>query len=89
MYDPHTKESRGFAFVTMATSEEADAAIASLNGTELGGKTMRVEKVREPALPSVHGRRNVDLPLLCAIQGPPWTRPHPDPRKVLRPPEAG
>jgi len=45
MFDPHSQESRGFAFVTMKTSEEADAAIAGLNGTDLGGKTMRVEKV--------------------------------------------
>jgi transformer-2 protein len=46
MFDPHTKESRGFAFVTMNTTEDADAAIAALNGTDLQGKTMRVEKVR-------------------------------------------
>lgn len=46
MYDPHTKDSRGFAFVTMNTVEDADAAVAALNGTELSGKTMRVEKVR-------------------------------------------
>lgn len=46
MFDPHTKESRGFAFVTMNTVEDADNAIAALNGTDLQGKTMRVEKVR-------------------------------------------
>jgi transformer-2 protein len=46
MFDPHTRESRGFGFVTMKTSEEADAAIDGLNNTELGGKIMRVEKVR-------------------------------------------
>ncbi|KAJ7093452.1 hypothetical protein B0H15DRAFT_776652, partial [Mycena belliarum] len=38
MYDPHTRESRGFGFVTMESGEEADAAIAALHGTELGGK---------------------------------------------------
>ena len=26
MYDPHTRESRGFGFVTMETPEEAEAA---------------------------------------------------------------
>ncbi|KAG6884193.1 hypothetical protein C0993_000485 [Termitomyces sp. T159_Od127] len=46
MYDPHTRESRGFGFVTMESSEEADAAITALNNTELMGKTMTVEKAR-------------------------------------------
>ena len=45
MYDPHTRESRGFGFVTMESSEEADAAIAALNATEFMGKVMNVEKV--------------------------------------------
>ncbi|KAJ7199439.1 hypothetical protein GGX14DRAFT_325221, partial [Mycena pura] len=44
MYDPHTRDSRGFGFVTMETPEEAEAAIAALNGTELGGKSIHVEK---------------------------------------------
>ena len=45
MYDPHTRESRGFGFVTMETAEEAEAAIAGLNATEINGKTINVEKV--------------------------------------------
>ncbi len=45
MYDPHTRESRGFGFVTMESGEEADAAITALNGTEFMGKTVSVEKV--------------------------------------------
>jgi transformer-2 protein len=45
MYDPHTRESRGFGFVTMESAEEADAAIAALNATDLMGKIMNVEKV--------------------------------------------
>jgi RNA recognition motif-containing protein len=45
MYDPHTRESRGFGFVTMESAEEADAAITALNATELMGKTLNVEKV--------------------------------------------
>ncbi|SCV72981.1 BQ2448_6906 [Microbotryum intermedium] len=44
--DPHSKESRGFAFVTMETPEEADAAIAGLNATELMGRTMNVQRAR-------------------------------------------
>jgi len=46
MYDPHTRESRGFGFVTMETAEEAEAAITALNTTELMGKIMNVEKAR-------------------------------------------
>jgi transformer-2 protein len=45
MYDPHTRESRGFGFVTMESAEEADAAIAALNGTDLMGKALNIEKV--------------------------------------------
>ena len=46
MYDPHSRESRGFGFVTMETPEEAEAAITALNATELAGKTINVERVR-------------------------------------------
>lgn len=46
MYDPHTRESRGFGFVTMETAEEAEAAVTALNTTELMGKVMNVEKVK-------------------------------------------
>jgi transformer-2 protein len=52
MYDPHTRDSRGFGFVTMETAEEADAAITALNATDLMGKTMTVEKVHEPLVPT-------------------------------------
>ena len=51
MYDPHTRESRGFGFVTMETGEEADAAITAMNGTELMGKAISVEKVRGGVVP--------------------------------------
>lgn len=46
MYDPHTRESRGFGFVTMESAEEADAAVTALNATDFMGKTMTVEKAR-------------------------------------------
>jgi RNA recognition motif-containing protein len=36
----------GFGFVEMSTEEEALAAIAGLNGTELGGNTIKAEKAR-------------------------------------------
>jgi RNA recognition motif-containing protein len=44
--DRMTGQPRGFAFVEMATSEEAQKAIASLNGTEQGGRTITVNEAR-------------------------------------------
>ncbi|KAF9074585.1 hypothetical protein BDP27DRAFT_1415998 [Rhodocollybia butyracea] len=46
VYDPHTRESRQFGFVTMESREEADAAITALNGTELMGKVITVARAR-------------------------------------------
>jgi transformer-2 protein len=45
MYDPHTRESRGFGFVTMESAEEAEAAVTALNATEIQGRVITVEKV--------------------------------------------
>lgn len=46
MLDPHTRDSRGFGFVTMESAAEADAAITALNATEFMGKTLNVERAR-------------------------------------------
>ncbi|KAF9915958.1 hypothetical protein BX616_004965 [Lobosporangium transversale] len=46
MYDPHTRESRGFAFVTMVRTEDAEAAMQVLNGFELHGRTMAVKMAK-------------------------------------------
>ena len=45
MYDPHTRDSRGFGFVTMETLEEAEAAKEGINGSEINGRILTVEKV--------------------------------------------
>src|SRR5512140_2325677 len=49
MMDRATGRPRGFAFVTMGSPEEAQKAIAALNGKELGGRalTVNLAKPRE------------------------------------------
>jgi RNA recognition motif-containing protein len=44
--DKFTGQSRGFGFVEMASSEEAQKAIAALNGTQLDGRTLVVNEAR-------------------------------------------
>jgi RNA recognition motif-containing protein len=44
--DRDTGRSRGFAFVEMTNAEEADKAIAALNGTELGGRALTVNEAK-------------------------------------------
>jgi len=44
--DKYTGQSRGFAFVEMPGSSQAQTAIKSLNGKELQGKAMNVSEAR-------------------------------------------
>jgi RNA recognition motif-containing protein len=46
MTDRDTGRSRGFAFVEMANSQEADQAIAAVNGTNLSGRALNVNEAR-------------------------------------------
>jgi RNA recognition motif-containing protein len=46
MTDRDTGRSRGFAFVEMTDSNEADQAIAALNGTNLEGRAINVNEAR-------------------------------------------
>lgn len=43
--DPRTKESRGFAFVKMASADEAERCIKYLNRTVIEGRRIMIEKV--------------------------------------------
>ena len=44
--DRYTGRSRGFAFVEMANEEQANEAIAALNGHTLDGRQLRVDEAR-------------------------------------------
>jgi len=57
--DRTTNRPRGFAFVTMSTDEEAQKAIAALNGKDMGGRalTINVARPREERAPGSGGGR--------------------------------
>ncbi|XP_065870404.1 small ribosomal subunit protein cS22 [Euphorbia lathyris] len=57
MHDKYTARSRRFAFVTMKTVEDAEAAIEKLNGTEVGGREIKVNITEKPLA-------SLDKPLL-------------------------
>jgi RNA recognition motif-containing protein len=44
--DRETRRSKGFGFVEMGSDAEAQTAIAAMNGTELGGRTLTVNEAR-------------------------------------------
>ena len=44
--DRDTGRSRGFGFVEMTNASEADKAIATLNGTDLGGRTLTINEAK-------------------------------------------
>jgi RNA recognition motif-containing protein len=45
--DRETGRPRGFAFVKMGSDSDAKGAIAALNGTDLGGRTIRVNEAED------------------------------------------
>lgn len=45
--DRDSGRSRGFGFVEMSSTEEANAAIAALNGHNLGGRDLTVSVAKE------------------------------------------
>ena len=44
--DRETGRSRGFAFVEMSSAEEAQAAIAALDGKEVDGRNLKVNEAK-------------------------------------------
>jgi RNA recognition motif-containing protein len=44
--DKYTGKSRGFAFVEMGSEDEAQRAIAEVNGKDLDGRPLRVNEAR-------------------------------------------
>jgi len=46
MTDRDTGRSRGFGFVEMASNDDGEKAIAALNGSQIGGRTINVNEAR-------------------------------------------
>lgn len=69
MYDKYSGRSRRFAFVTMNSVEDANAAIEKLNDTEVGGRKIKVNVTEKP-FPTV------DLSLLQAEESTLVDSPH-------------
>ena len=44
--DRETGRSKGFGFIEMATEEAGDKAIEALDGKDIGGRNLRVNKAR-------------------------------------------
>jgi RNA recognition motif-containing protein len=55
--DRETGRSRGFGFVEMTNAEEGEKAIAAINGSQIGGRTLNVNEARPKTdRPSSGGR---------------------------------
>ncbi|XP_056169174.1 30S ribosomal protein 2, chloroplastic [Syzygium oleosum] len=48
MYDKYSGRSRRFAFVTMKTVEDANAVVEKLNGSQIGGREIKVNITEKP-----------------------------------------
>ena len=49
MRDQMTGRARGFAFVEMGTDEDAQNAITTLNGSQMGGRNLTINEARPKA----------------------------------------
>ena len=69
--DRETGRSRGFAFVEMSDSSEAEKAIAALNGKELGGRALNINEARPKTERSSGGPpRGGGRPVVGAVDAP-------------------
>ena len=57
--DRETGRSRGFGFVEMASADDAEKAIAELNGKSVGGRDLKVSEAKPRE--DNRGRRNTAL----------------------------
>ena len=55
--DRDTGQSRGFAFVMMASADDAERARKQLDGTELKGRRLRVDEANDQSTPGARARR--------------------------------
>ena len=69
--DRDTGRSRGFGFVEMPDSGEADKAIAALNGTDSGGRALTVNEAR-PKTEGGRGGRDDSRGNGRQSRGPRW-----------------
>lgn len=56
--DRSTGQSKGFGFVEMSSDSEAEAAIAALDGKDVGGRTIKVNEAKPRATGGGGGQRD-------------------------------
>jgi len=83
MLDPDTHQSRGFAFVTMATPELAAAALRDFHCYEIGGRHITVTEARPPQQPTGLMSEGFDLHPSAPFR--PGAQPHTNQRRSGRP----
>ena len=66
--DRDTNQSKGFGFVELTTEDEAQAAIAALNGKEHAGKALKVNEAK----PKAPKTAPADAPATAAVANAPW-----------------
>ncbi|KAL8970382.1 MAG: hypothetical protein Q9185_006439 [Variospora sp. 1 TL-2023] len=71
MKDPHTQESRGFGFVKMVTADQADAAKEGLQGENIEGRTLSIEKARRSRPRTPTPGKYFGPPKRDDVRGPP------------------
>src|SRR5205823_14400481 len=67
--DRQTGRSKGFGFVEMSNDQEAQSAIARLNGTLLGNRTITVNEARERQMVGSRGFRGREWRSDTSYQG--------------------